>query len=167
VRYTATTVMASLARDAGERAAVVEAATTDPNVGTRRWAATLFCALAVDAGGLPDLAAMNSTIREAALHARVRSGFDEAAMLVVRNATDDPDPDVRREAYEIVSARRNSFPDVLSLVTKASRDHDAEIRLWVWPRYWRRGRSRTTRATRVIAELPTRGRRSAGLRSSR
>jgi HEAT repeat protein/energy-coupling factor transporter ATP-binding protein EcfA2 len=93
VRYTATTVMASLEQNASERAAVVEAATTDPDVWTRRWAATLLCALTVDGNRPPgpaEAAAGCSTIREAALHAVVRSGLDEAAMSAVRAAADDP-----------------------------------------------------------------------------
>jgi HEAT repeat protein len=130
VRYTATTVMASLAQNAGERAAVVEAATTDPYVWTRRWAATLLCAVMVEGNRPAEAAAGCSTIREATLHAVVRPGLDEAAMSAVRAATDDPDPDVRLAAYEIVSARRDAFPDALHLIIKSSRDLDPEIRLF-------------------------------------
>ena len=133
VRYTAMTVMASLGQNASDHAAVVEVATTDPDVGTRRWAATLLCALTVDGTRPPgpaEAAAGCSTIRGAALHAVVRSGLDEAAMSAVRVAADDPDRDVRLAAYEIVSARRDAFPDALRLITKSSRDLDPEIRLF-------------------------------------
>jgi HEAT repeat protein len=133
VRYTATTVMASLGQDAGERAAVVETAATDPDVWTRRWAATLLCALTIDADGPPrpvEVAAECSTTREAALHAVVRHGLDEAAASAVRAATDDPDPNVRLAAYEIVSARRDAFPDGLRLIIKSSRDLEPQVRLF-------------------------------------
>jgi HEAT repeat protein len=130
VRYTATTVTASLAQNAGERAAVVEAATTDPDVWTRRWAAALLCAMMVEGNRPAEAAAGCSTIREAALHAVVRSGLDEAARSAVRAATDDPDPDVRLAAYELVGARRDAFPDAPRLITKSSRDLDPEIRLF-------------------------------------
>ncbi|MBV9141104.1 MAG: HEAT repeat domain-containing protein [Pseudonocardiales bacterium] len=130
VRYTATTVMASLGQNASDRAAVVEAATTDPDVWTRRWAATLLCALTVEGNRPAEASAGCSTIREAELRAAVRSGLNEAAMSAVRAATDDPDPDVRLAAYEIVSARRDAFPDALRLITTSSRDLDPEIRLF-------------------------------------
>lgn len=133
VRYTATTVLMSLDQDADERAALIEAATTDPHVLTRRWAATLISALTVDADGPLDLvetAVGCSTIREATLRTRIRSGFDDAALSAVRVATDDPDPDVRLAAYEIVSARRDVYPDALHLITKSSRDVDPEVRLF-------------------------------------
>jgi HEAT repeat protein len=132
VRYTVTTALASLEQDAGERVAVIEAAATDPHVWTRRWAATLICASMADADGPgPAEAATGcSAIREAALYARVRSGFDEAAMSAVQAATDDPDPDVRLAAYKIVDARRDAFVDPLGLITKSSRDVDPEIRLF-------------------------------------
>ncbi len=133
VRYTATTMMASLEQNASEHAAMVEAATTDPDVRTRRWAATLLCAVMVDGTRPPgpaEAVAGCSTIREAALHAVIRSGLDEAAMSDVQAATDDPDPDVRLAAYEIVSARRDAFPDALHLITKSSRDLIPEIRLF-------------------------------------
>jgi HEAT repeat protein/energy-coupling factor transporter ATP-binding protein EcfA2 len=128
VRYTAMKAQASLGQDA---AAVVASAATDPYVWTRRWAATL---LKVDEPG------DSSAYREARLRAVIRSGLDDAATAAVRAATDDPDPDVRLAAYEIIGARRAGFPDALALVTKASRDTDAEIRqlglaalLAAWP----------------------------------
>ncbi|HJP73738.1 MAG TPA: HEAT repeat domain-containing protein [Pseudonocardiaceae bacterium] len=143
VRYTAITTSVSLEQHAGKRAAVVEMATTDPHVRTRRWAATLICALTADADGPPgraDTAAGCSTIREAELHATVRSGFDGAAMSATLAATDDPDPDVRLAAYEIVGARCEAFSEALDLIINSSRDVDPEIRqfglaalLAAWP----------------------------------
>lgn len=143
VRHTAATVSYSLEQDVKQRAAIVAAAATDPHVWTRRWAATLvwaFTAQADESLDLPETAADCSTTREAELHTAVRAGFDEAAMSAVRAATDDPDPDVRLAAYEIVSTRREDYPDALDLITKSSRDIDQEIRLSgltallaVWP----------------------------------
>jgi len=145
VRYTATTLMASLGKDAGERASVVAEATTDPYFWTRWWAARQLCGLPVDADGPAsrgEAAPECSTVREAALHAAVRSGLDEAGMSAVRVATGDPDPDVRLAAYEIVGARRDTFSDAQGLITNASRDVDPEIRLFglaallaAWPEH--------------------------------
>lgn len=132
VRHTATTVMVSLGRDTRERAAMVEAATTDPYVWTRRWAASLLCALTMDTNGQPGADKESSEhppMSEAALDAIARSEFDETAISNVCAATDHADADVRLTAYEIINARRGTFPGALNLITRASRDFDPSIRL--------------------------------------
>lgn len=133
VRYTAVTAMASVGQGTGERIAAIETAIIDPAGATRLWAGQLLCGLAADShwpSRLSATATECSTAREAALHAAVRSGLDEATVPAIRTATDDPDPDVRLAAYEIVGARRNSVSDALDLITKSSRDVDPEIRLY-------------------------------------
>lgn len=140
VRYAATTMSASLAPGIEELTAVIDTAIYDPDARLRRWAGALACAVTAEAVAPSAPATRTSAIRQAGLCATTRSEFDEGAVSAVRAATDDPDPDVRLAAAEIISAHRDAFSDALSLVTRFSRDEDPDVRwygltalLAAWP----------------------------------
>lgn len=140
VRYAATTMSASLASDAEELTAIVGAAIYDPDARLRRWAGALACAVTAEVVEASAPTTWTSAIRRTVLCTTARSEFDEHAVSAVRAATDDPDPDVRRAAAEIVSAHRDAFSDALSLATRFSRDEDRDVRwcgltvlLAAWP----------------------------------
>lgn len=140
VRYAATTMLASLASETEELIAVVNAAIYDPDPRLRRWAGALACTVAAGAVEASDPAARTSAIRRAELCTTARSESGEGAVSAVRAATDDPDPDVRLAAAEIIGADRDAFSDALSLVTRFSRDEDPDVRwygltvlLAAWP----------------------------------
>ena len=140
VRYTATTMSASLASGTEELTAVVDAAIYDPDTRLRRWAGVLTCAVTAEAVDASAPATRTSAIRRAGLRTTARSRFGEGAVSAVRAATEDPDPDVRLAAAEIISVRRDAFSDALSLVTRFSRDEDPDVRwcglavlLAAWP----------------------------------
>ncbi|MEU3622434.1 hypothetical protein BS329_31075 [Amycolatopsis coloradensis] len=143
LRYTATTILASLAPGVVELTTLVDAALTDPYYQLRRWAASLACTLAANTVrpcGQADGPTGNPKLRRAALHTAARSGFDENVLSAVRSATQDPEPDVRLAAAEIISARREKFPDAIDLIAGFSRDDDSEVRfhglaalLAAWP----------------------------------
>lgn len=160
VRYAATTMSASLASGTEELTAVIDAAIYDPDTRLRSWAGTLARAVDPEALDASTPAGRTSAIRRADLYAAARSEFGEGAAAAVRAAADDPDPDVRLAAAEVVGARRDAVPDALSLVVRFSRDEDPDVRwcglavlLAAWPDHDETSNARGRGLTDPLGEI--------------
>ncbi|MDI5977903.1 HEAT repeat domain-containing protein [Amycolatopsis magusensis] len=160
VRYTATIMSASLASGIEELTAAVDAAIYDSAPRLRRWAGALACVVTAEVVEASAPTTRTSAMRRAGLHTTARSGFGEDAVSAVRTATDDPDPDVRLAAAEIISARRGAFSDALNLVTQFSRDENPEIRsrglavlLAAWPDHDKTSNARSRGLTDPSEEI--------------